>query len=192
MTCRVERLETPISDSDVHQLAKILCEAVEEGAAVSFCLPFSVEQAAEWWCRIIDQSHSRAIFLVARDRHGIAGTVHIQPAWAPNQPHRGEVVKLLVDRRCRGLGLGTQLMRAIEAEAIRCGYRLLTLNAKRGGVADRLYRRLDWTLLGTISEYALDSDGTPHDAVFYYKHVGSNELGRLEKTVSRRAAGNDE
>ncbi|HEX5133175.1 MAG TPA: hypothetical protein VFX92_11905 [Candidatus Krumholzibacteria bacterium] len=32
--------------------------------------------------------------------------MQLQPAWAPNQPHRAEIVKLLVHERCRRRGLG--------------------------------------------------------------------------------------
>jgi ribosomal protein S18 acetylase RimI-like enzyme len=97
--------------------------------------------------------------------------VQLQPAWAPNQQHRGEIVKLLVHRRTRRTGLGTRLMRSIEDEARRAGFSLLTLDTKRGDAADSLYRKLGWTVLGTIPAYAFDSDGTPHDAVFFYKDL---------------------
>ncbi|HET9481138.1 MAG TPA: GNAT family N-acetyltransferase, partial [Candidatus Polarisedimenticolia bacterium] len=91
---------------------------------------------------------------------------------APNQPHRAEITKLLVHRRSRRAGLGARLMRTIEDEARRAGFRLLTLDAKRGEAAERLYRRLGWTAAGTIPGYALDPGGTPHDAVFFYKELG--------------------
>jgi ribosomal protein S18 acetylase RimI-like enzyme len=112
------------------------------------------------------------IVLVARDRVGVAGSVQVHPAWAPNQPHRAEVVKLLVHRRCRRQGLGTRLMRAAEEAAGGAGFGLLTLDAKRGGPADALYRALGWTAVGSIPRYALDTDGkTPHDAVLFYKEI---------------------
>src|SRR6267378_1135962 len=76
---------------------------------------------------------------------GIVGTVQLHAAWAPNQPHRAEVAKLLVHRRGRRAGLGTRLMRTIEDAARRAGFRLLTLDTKRGDVAERLYRRIGWT-----------------------------------------------
>ena len=42
-----------------------------------------------------------------------------------NQPHRADVAKMLVHRRARRNGLGTALMRAIEATARECGRSLL-------------------------------------------------------------------
>jgi len=114
-------------------LAGLLVDAVESGAAVSFVLPLTVERAQEWWRRTFSASHTGAVFLVARDTEGsgeIVGTVQLQPAWAPNQPHRAEVAKLLVHRTRRGGGLGGALMRAIEKAALGAGFSLLTLDGR--------------------------------------------------------------
>jgi GNAT superfamily N-acetyltransferase len=98
--------------------------------------------------------------------------VQLHPAQAPNQPHRAEIAKPLVHRRTRRAGLGGQLMPAIEDAALGAGFALLTLDAKRGGTADRLYRQLGWIEAGTIPRYAFDPDGrTPHDAVLFYKEL---------------------
>lgn len=168
---RVERLRPPVGDSDIRGLARLLVDAVESGAAVSFLAPLALERADEWWRTTLTAARPGAILIVARDAEGIAGTVQLHPAWAPNQPHRGEVVKLLVHRRSRRRGLGALLMHSLENEARHDGFTLLTLDARRGDVADRLYRRLGWTPAGVIPRYALDADGTPHDAVFFYKEL---------------------
>jgi GNAT superfamily N-acetyltransferase len=168
----IERLIPPARDPDVRALADLLVDAVESGAAVSFLGTLTLERAEDWWRQTISSAHPRAIILVARDPRGIVGSVQLHPAWAPNQPHRGEIVKLLVHRRARRSGLGTRLMQTIEDEARGAGYGLLTLDAKRGGAAERLYRRMGWTPAGTIPRYALDTDGkTPHDAVIFYKEL---------------------
>jgi GNAT superfamily N-acetyltransferase len=175
-THSIERLALPASDSDLRSLALLLVDAVESGAAVSFVAPLTLERAEDWWRRITSASDPRAIFLVAREFSGIVGTVQLHPAWAPNQPHRAEVVKLLVHRRSRRAGLGSRLMQAIEDAARVAGFRLLTLDAKRGEAAERLYRRLGWIHAGTIPRYALDPDGTPHDAVIFYKELDPGEV----------------
>jgi GNAT superfamily N-acetyltransferase len=168
----IERLLPPVRDADLKALAQLLVDAVGSGAAVSFLAPLTPERAQDWWRGTLSSSHARAIFLVARDADGIVGTVQLHPAWAPNQPHRAEVVKLLVDHRKRRTGLGTQLMHAIEEAARGAGFSLLTLDAKRGEAAEQLYRRMGWTHAGTIPGYALDTDGTtPHDAVIFYKEL---------------------
>jgi GNAT superfamily N-acetyltransferase len=167
----IERLILPVGDSDLRALALLLVDAVESGAAVSFLAPLTLERAEEWWRRTIAAAYSGAIFLVARDVDGIVGTVQLHPAWAPNQPHRAEIAKLLVHRRSRRKGLGTQLMQSIEDAARRAGFSLLTLDTKRGDTAEQLYRRCGWTPVGAIPGYALDPDGTPHDAVIFYKEL---------------------
>lgn len=168
----IERLNPPVSGPDLRSLADLLVDAVDSGAAVSFLAPLSAADAEAWWRRTISAADARSVFLIARDAAGIVGTVQLHPAWAPNQPHRAEVVKLLVHRRGRGAGLGRRLMEGIENAARAAGFRLLTLDAKRGGVADQLYRRLGWVHAGTIPMFALDTDGkTPHDAVIYYKEL---------------------
>jgi GNAT superfamily N-acetyltransferase len=168
----IERLTPPVADADLRDLAGLLVDAVESGAAVSFLAPLTAERAEAWWRTAVSAAHARAIFLVAREEDRIVGTVQLHPAWAPNQPHRAEVSKLLVHRRSRRAGLGTRLMAALEEAAREAGFRLLTLDAKRGGAAELLYRRLGWTLVGTIPRYALDPDGrTPHDAVIFYKEL---------------------
>src|SRR6267143_2588785 len=167
----IERLILPMGDSDLRALAQLLVDAVESGAAVSFLAPLTLERAQDWWRRVMSASHSGAIFLVARDDEGIVGTVQLHPAWAPNQPHRAEIAKLLVHRRSRRAGLGTQLMQTIEDAARRAGFSLLILDTKRGDAAEHLYQHIGWTPAGTIPGYALDPDGTPHDAVIFYKDL---------------------
>jgi GNAT superfamily N-acetyltransferase len=175
----IERLSLPASDSDLRDLAHLLVDAVESGAAVSFLAPLTLERAEDWWRRAVSGCHSGAIFLVARDAEGIVGTVQLHPAWAPNQPHRAEIVKLLVHRRGRRAGLGTRLMRTIEDAARRGGFSLLTLDAKRGAAAEYLYRQLGWAYAGTIPGFAFDPDGiTPHDAVVFYKELSQTEESR--------------
>ncbi|HEX5133172.1 MAG TPA: GNAT family N-acetyltransferase [Candidatus Krumholzibacteria bacterium] len=166
----IQRVTAPASAADIGALADLLVGTVRAGAAVSFLSTLTHEEAQTWWRTTL--ADPRVVVLVARDADGIAGTVQLQPAWAPNQPHRAEVVKLLVHERCRRRGVGKQLMHAIEAAARAAGFTLLTLDAKQGVAAEHLYRDLGWTALGAIPRYAFDPDGkTPHGAVFFYKEL---------------------
>ena len=179
-THMIERLIPPVGDSDLRALAELLVDAVESGSAVSFLAPLTLERAQDWWQRTMSASQSGAIFLVARDVEGIVGTVQLHPAWAPNQPHRAEIAKLLVHRRSRRTGLGTRLMQAIEDAARHAGFNLLTLDAKQGDVAEHLYRQIGWTHAGTIPGYALDPDGTPHDVVIFYRELTRADESRVD------------
>lgn len=168
----IEKLTRPIRESDIRDLARLLVDAVESGASVSFLAPLSLARAEEWWRETLANGHPRAAFLVARDDQGIVGTVQFHPAWAPNQPHRAEVAKLIVHRRGRRKGIGRALMHALEARARSGGFTLLTLDAKRGEVAERLYRQMEWTYVGVIPGYALNADGSgPSDTVVFYKDL---------------------
>ncbi|HKF44914.1 MAG TPA: GNAT family N-acetyltransferase [Thermoanaerobaculia bacterium] len=158
---------------------------------MSFLSPFSVEGAEAWWRRTFSEARRAAVFLVARDGGDIVGTVQLHPAWAPNQPHRADVAKLLVDPKARGGGLGARLMERIEEEARREGFTLLTLDAKGGTAAERLYRRSGWKAVGAIPGFAFDPDGkTPHDAVIFYKALATGKKrsdGMRKKTRAKKS-----
>jgi GNAT superfamily N-acetyltransferase len=170
---RIERLTPPVSEADLRGLAEVLVDAVTSGAAVSFLPPLTVEKAEGWWRKTTGTAHPRTIFLVARDEEGIVGTVQLHPSWAPNQPHRGDIAKLVVHRRSRRSGVGSLLMQAIEGEARQAGFTLLTLDTKQGDGAEHLYRRAGWTEVGVIPKYALNPDGTMHGTVVFYKDLDS-------------------
>ncbi|MCB9845556.1 MAG: GNAT family N-acetyltransferase [Phycisphaeraceae bacterium] len=169
----IERLASPASERDVLSLAALLIDAVEAGDAVSFVAPLGVEAAQHWWRGVIEGMAPKGAVLVAREGDRIVGTVQLRPAWAPNQPHRAEVAKLIVHRSARGRRLGRDLMDAVERAARDAGFWLLTLDARSGGVAEGLYRRMGWRVAGTIPRFALDPDGAAyHDAVFMYRELG--------------------
>lgn len=167
----IEELARPASDADVRELALLLLDTVASGASVGFLDSLSAEDAEAWWRGKLASLPPRAAVLVARDAGGIAGTVQLQPAAMPNQPHRADVAKLQVHRRARGRGLGRALMEEIERRARAAGFTLLTLDTKRGDAAETLYERTGWMRVGTIPNYALDPDGTPCDTVVFYKQL---------------------
>ncbi len=169
---QLERLSLPVSNSELTGLAQLLADTVNSGASVSFMAPLDFEGALEWWQKTLSSASPGAIYLVARDSERIVGTVQLHPAWAPNQPHRAEVAKLMVHPRCRRSGLGARLMQAIEDAARHAGFTLLTLDTKRGEAAEQLYRKSGWTAAGIIPGYALNTDGkAKHDTVIFYKEL---------------------
>jgi ribosomal protein S18 acetylase RimI-like enzyme len=162
----IDLLPAPVSPADLDALAELLREAVAGGASVSFRPPLAMSEARAFWAKAV----SVATTLVARDRAGaIAGCVQLRPAWAPNQPHRADVTKLLVRADARRGGLGRRLMEALEERARAAGFTLLTLHTRAGGGAEGLYRRLGWRTCGIIPGYVLDAAGAPADTVFLYK-----------------------
>jgi len=169
---QIEHLARPPSEADLRELASLLADAVNSGAAVSFLAPLTEAVATDWWRKTIATAADGTVILVARDADGICGTVQMHPSWAPNQPHRADIAKLIVHTRCRGTGIGRRLMVSIEDTAREAGFTLLTLDTKLGCVAEQLYRRLGWTCVGSIPKYALDPDGTAfHSNAIFYKLI---------------------
>ena len=166
----IERVEAA-TDDVVQELATVLVDAVDGGAGVSFMAGLQFDEAAAWWRRTLRALSSRAVILVARDDLGIVGTVQLQPAWAPNQPHRADVAKLIVHRRARGRGIARALMQELEMHARDQQFTLLLLDTCKGTAAEQLYSSLGWIRVGEVPHFALNPDGTPCDTVFFYKEL---------------------
>ncbi|RSZ44192.1 MULTISPECIES: GNAT family N-acetyltransferase [unclassified Variovorax] len=171
-TPRVRLLDT-VSEAQLRDLASVLADCVEGGASVSFMLPLTEERAHAFWRKVADSAASgeRAL-LVAEDEEGIVGTVQVVLGLPENQPHRGEVAKLLVHRRARRKGIGALLMQAAEQLARERGKTLLVLDTS-GAEAERLYERMGWTRLGSIPGFALLPQGGLCATTFFYREVAA-------------------
>ena len=88
-----------------------------------------------------------------------------------NQPHRADLVKLLVHRRARRRGLGAALMRAVEDGARADGRWLLVLDAVTEGVAARLYEKLGWVRVGDVPNFALTPHGELCGTTYYWRDL---------------------
>jgi GNAT superfamily N-acetyltransferase len=167
----IERVDASASDDVVRELAGVLVDAVDSGAGVSFMAGFRADEAEAWWRRILSGATPRTAILVARDEHGIVGTVQLQPAWPPNQPHRADVAKLIVHRRGRGRGVARALMQELERRAREQQFTLLLLDTCKGSAAEQLYTSMGWTRVGEVPRFALNPDGSYCDTVFFYKQL---------------------
>jgi GNAT superfamily N-acetyltransferase len=167
----IERIGKSATAGDIRELAEVLLDAVDSNAGISFLAWLTESDAEAWWRSVLESSSPRAVILIARDADGIAGTVQMQPAWAPNQPHRADIAKLIVHRRARKRGIARALMAAIEREASAAGFTLLLLDTCRGGAAERLYASTGWVRVGEVPGFALNPDGSDCDTVFFYKQL---------------------
>ncbi len=167
----IERLLS-VGEADVQLLCELLIDCVDGGASVSFMHPLQPATAAAFWQRV---AHGVALgeraLLVARDAQGICGTVQLVLEQPENQPHRGDVSKMLVHRRARRQGLGAALMREAEAMARSCGKCLLVLDTVTGGDAERLYAKLGWQRVGVIPDYALWPRGGLCATTVFYRQL---------------------
>lgn len=159
----------------IARLAALLVDCVDGGASVGFMAPLDTARAARWWQDVAAAvARGERRLLVAEDADGgLVGTVQLGLAQPENQPHRADLMKLLVHRGARRRGIGEALMRAAEAEALAAGRRLLVLDTADDG-AERLYRRLGWQRVGAIPGYALWPRGGPCDTVVYYRTLAAS------------------
>jgi ribosomal protein S18 acetylase RimI-like enzyme len=134
--------------------------------------PFSREQAREAVDHFsAEVKAGRRVLLAAFLDGDLVGSVQMLLALPPNQPHRGEITKLLVHSTARRRGIAQRLMEAAEDEARAEGKTLLVLDAVTDGDATRLYDRLGWTTVGVIPNYALYPDGRPCDTTVFWKSL---------------------
>jgi GNAT superfamily N-acetyltransferase len=171
MTFAIRRLSS-VGDAEIDQLSTVLMDCVEGGASVSFMNPLTRERASKFWRRVAGEVASGGrLLLAAYDDTGIVGTVQVILDLPENQPHRGDVAKMLVHRRGRRRGIGAALMRAAEEGARAAGRTLLVLDTVTGGDAERLYARLGWVPVGVVPEYALWPDGGFCSTTFFYRKL---------------------
>jgi GNAT superfamily N-acetyltransferase len=97
--------------------------------------------------------------------------VILEKAWPPNQPHRGEISKMLVHSAFRRRGIGKLLLEAVEAAARQQGLRLLNFDTVAGSPAESFYRSLGFTCIGCIPGYAYSPAGKLDDTAIFYKQL---------------------
>jgi GNAT superfamily N-acetyltransferase len=168
----IEVLDAASAASAERRLTEILCACVEAGASVSYLPPLAPAVARVFWQRMAAEvAAGTRILLAAWDDAVLVGTVMLEFASSPNQPHRAEVQKLLVHPAARRRGLARALMLRAEQAARRDGRTLLTLDTRAGDAAENLYRAMGWQEAGRIPGYALNADLTPCDTIYFWRRV---------------------
>jgi GNAT superfamily N-acetyltransferase len=162
-----------MGDREIQGLADVLIDCVEGGASVSFMLPLPRAKAEAFWQgAAASLARGERIVVVAENGAGvIVGTVQVLLNLPENQPHRGDVAKMLVHRSARRRGIGAALLTAAEKSARQAGRTLLVLDTVTGGDAERLYSRLGWQRCGEIPNYALWPNGQPCATTVYFKSL---------------------
>ena len=163
-----------IGERELEGLSDVLIDCVEGGASVSFMLPMSRAKADGFW-RSVSASVARGerFVLAAEEESGaIVGTVQVILAQPENQPHRGDLAKMLVHRRARRRGIGAALLEAAERGAVSAGKTLLVLDTASDD-AERLYERQGWHRCGQIPDYALWPNGGFCATTFFYKFLSA-------------------
>jgi GNAT superfamily N-acetyltransferase len=171
---KIRRLNT-IGEREIRGLSDVLIDCVEGGASVSFMLPMTRAKAEAFWqTAATSVARGERIVLVAEDEAGaIIGTVQVLLNQPENQPHRGDIAKMLVHRRARRLGVGAALLAAAERAALDAGKSLLVLDTVTDADGYRLYSRNGWQRVGEIPDYALWPDGRPCPTTIFFKPLNA-------------------
>jgi GNAT superfamily N-acetyltransferase len=168
----VVRTLDSLGEPEIRALSDVLIDCVAGGASVSFMWPMTRAKAETFWRNAAASlARGERLVLVAEDAEGIVGTVQVILNLPENQPHRGDVAKMLVHRRARRQGVGAALLIAAEQRAREAGRTLLVLDTVTGGDAERLYARQGWQRCGEIPNYALWPDGAPCSTTVFFKSL---------------------
>jgi ribosomal protein S18 acetylase RimI-like enzyme len=168
----------------VRQLVELLVETVANGGSVSFMHPLAPAVAAAFWTRALMAAEAgERVVLGAVEDDQLVSTVTLLLDCPPNQPHRGEIAKMMTRVNCRGRGIARALM--VEAERIACerGRTLLTLDTAEDEGAGPFYEKLGFTRAGVIPDYAYKPHGGLCGTIIYWKRIGAHSS--FEQSLSR-------
>jgi len=171
----VRRLDM-FGETEIRGLGDVLIDCVEGGASVSFMLPMTRAKADAFWRDVAASAArgERAVLAAYNAEEMIVGTAQVIWAQPENQPHRGDIAKMLVHRRARKSGVGAALLIAAERCAVEAGRTLLVLDTASAD-AERLYARQGWQRCGEIPDYALMPDGALCSTIVFYKSLRSSD-----------------
>ncbi|MGR9169967.1 GNAT family N-acetyltransferase [Rhizobium sp. KDH_Rht_773_N] len=168
----IRLLSSTEAQAAIPDLCEVLADCVNGGASVGFMQPYAPADAEPYWRSVAEAVADGGTLLFGAEMDGrIVGTVQVGAAQMPNQPHRGDLKKLLVHRSARGRGLARLLMQMAEREAARRGKTILVLDTATGSDAEAIYPRLGWERVGIIPDYALWPEGGLCATTFFYKRV---------------------
>ena len=158
-------------------LIEMLIETVAHGGSVGFMHPLAPEQADAFWkASLAAADRGERIVLGAFDANDLIGTVTLQLALPPNQPHRAEIAKMMTRISHRRQGVARALLQTAESMAVARGRTLLVLDTAVKDGAAGLYERLGFKLAGIIPDYALKPHGGLTGTMIYSKRIGETAL----------------
>lgn len=168
----IRSIDAPEAGKRIEELIDVLVDCVVGGGSVSFMDTITRDEARVFWEGVIaDLADAARILLVAERDGRIDGSVQTIFSDKPNQPHRGDIAKMIVHRRARRSGVGAALLAAAESAGKAHGRWLLVLDTETGAAAERLYARGGWTPVGVIPNYALTPAGALCGTTVFYKDL---------------------
>lgn len=172
MTDAIEIRALGADPETTDHLAELLVETVASGGSVSFMHPLPLADARAFWRQALAQADAgERIVFGAFVAGQLAGTVTLLLGLPPNQPHRGEIAKMMTAVAHRGRGVARSLLQAAEAAAAVRARTLLTLDTASEEGAAGLYERQGWIRCGEIPDFALKPHGGLVGTILYYKRL---------------------
>jgi GNAT superfamily N-acetyltransferase len=153
-------------------LAETLIETVAAGGSVSFMHPLARDVAEAFWTQSLAAADAGGrVVLGALDEDQVVGTVTLLLDTPPNQPHRGEIAKMMTRVKWRGRGIARALMVEAERIAGERGRTLLTLDTAEEDGAGPFYEKLGFVRAGVIPDYAYKPHGGLCNTIIYWKRL---------------------
>lgn len=147
----------------------------------TFLPPLSHEKLLAWWKDRISEvnDETRVIHILVKklgpdgrlEGPDVMGVVMLSIPFSETGRSRGSVEKLLVHKGHRGKGAARALLMALEADAIRRGRKLLTLDTETGSIAELVYRKLGYVEVGKVPKYGINPEGDMKGGTFFYKQL---------------------
>lgn len=169
---RIEPVDATTLDNERAAFADLLAATVAGGGGIGFLAPLAPMRASMYWQDVAHElREGHRLLFAARENGALVGSVQLELARRETGTHRAEVQKLMVDPRARGQGRAKALMARAEEAAREHGRTLLLLDTFEGTVAESMYRRWGWTVVGTVPNYARDPAGRLRPLVLFYKEI---------------------
>lgn len=147
----------PPGEADASTLREIFNEAVEDGLVTFESEPRSLEE--QQLLIAAAQRDLRHPILVAEVLNWTCGVATLEPHDTRHKIDEIAEVQIFVRRSFRSYGVGRQLMRAVQAEAARLGYRKLigkVLSESQDTL--RLCQATGWRIVGQYERHARHGD----------------------------------
>jgi ribosomal protein S18 acetylase RimI-like enzyme len=145
----------PPRDDATDQVVRLVQEVMGEGAALGWSGVPTTGQAAAWWRDLLALvAAGDAAVSAAYDDAELVGLGEWRRYELAPQAQNADLEKVFVSTRCRGSGIGEQLMADLIAQARAAGIETLTLQSRGNNHgAIRLYHRLGFTEYGRLADF---------------------------------------
>jgi ribosomal protein S18 acetylase RimI-like enzyme len=168
----VDIAQLRLTDDTIAALADLLVETVANGGSVSFMHPLAPEVAAAFWRKSLAAAEAgERVVLGAIEDGQLLSTVTLLLDCPPNQPHRGEIAKMMTSVPYRGRGIARALVLEAERIARSRGRTLLTLDTAEDEGAGPFYEKLGFVRVGVIPDYAYKPHGGLSGTIIYYRRL---------------------